>query len=182
MGKSVLPTHIIPLSRRKILLSVIGCLCFIGLGILLLITDQQRIDRAHSGHSLRELRVVGSVTIAIFTFFGYIGINRLRNSGQGLILDAKGITIAMSLASRETVKWTQIERITITTVHSQTFLTFHLRNPQKSLRTGPRWIRFFKWINMKFWGSPLHLSALGLQIGFAELITLVEQYHPVERE
>lgn len=180
MSKQVDAAVIIPISKRKIIIGFVVCILFIALGIFLTIAKLPQTDLSRPRHHPLEIRITGIANIAIFSFFLIMGIKGLHNRGAGLIVNRKGITFAMTQSSTEFIKWSHIERITITKVRSQTFLTLHLRNPEKYLRSGTLLQRIVKRINMKFWGSPIHVSSLGLQIRFSDLIALIEQYHPVE--
>ena len=178
MHKQAQPKVVIPISKRKVVLTLVGCLLFIGLGIALVKIDQPQLDRTRARYSLAEVRIVGAVNIAICVTFFVFGIKQLFKGDPGLILDRKGITLK-SAAVVEQIKWTEIERITITKIRSQKFITLHLRNPEKYLRGKSWFYRFFARINMKYWGSPIHFSPGLLQIRFDELITLIQQYHEV---
>ncbi len=158
----------IPLSRTKMILTFLGSLLFVGLGLWLLINPPK------SNHWLFESPAVIFITgIASVIFFGLVAVTIFRkflDNKPGLIISQHGITDNSSGVSAGLISWTDIQEIRKINVMTQKFLMVIVRNPEDYLDkvSNPLKRNAMK-INYKKYGSPISISSNALQTNFEGL-------------
>lgn len=163
---------IIPLSKTKMILTLLGSIAFVVLGGWLLIY-------ASNGAEFIPF-FVQAVGVSAIVFFGIVAIfasKKLFDKSPGLIINAKGIFDNSSGVSVGLITWDQITGFSVSTVESQRFLTIHVHNPEAYLNRGNFLQRIAIKANSKFYGSPVQLSSNSLQTNFDELLKTIQQYH-----
>jgi len=158
----------IPLSKQKMLLTLLGSIVFVGLGIWFLI-NPPRISNPILGNPT----LIFILGLASILFFGLVAVTILRKFSDkkpGLIISRHGITDNSSGVSAGLILWTDIQEIKISQVMSQKFLMFIVSNPQDYLDkvTNPLKRNAMK-MNYKTYGSPISISSNSLRINFNEL-------------
>lgn len=158
----------IPLSKQKMLLTLLGSIVFVGLGIWFLI-NPPRISNPILGNPA----LIFILGLASILFFGLVAVTILRKFSDkkpGLIISRHGITDNSSGVSAGLILWTDIQEIKISQVMSQKFLMFIVSNPQDYLDkvTNPLKRNAMK-MNYKTYGSPISISSNALRINFNEL-------------
>ncbi len=160
--------RIIPLSRKKIVLIILGSLAFVGLGIWMW---------GHaSGTSMAEgilLRVISVLSIGFFGLCGIYGCVKIFDSKPGLIIDQEGIIDSSSAAAVGRVPWSEITGVTISEISGQKFLTIHVTDPEKYMERGGAMTKRMHRMNLKMTGSPINLSSNALGIDFNELCQIL---------
>jgi len=162
----------IPLSKTKMLLTLLGSLLFVALGLWLLINPPE------SNHWL-----FGNPTVIIISglasviFFGLVAATVFRkfsDKNPGLTINRLGIIDNSSGASAGLIPWTDIQEIKISQIMSQKFLMFIVSNPEDYLEkvTNPLKRNAMK-INYKTYGSPISISSNALQTNFDDLHKLL---------
>ncbi|MGI6319906.1 MAG: STM3941 family protein [Bacteroidales bacterium] len=164
----------IPLSKKKMTLTLLGSIIFVGLGIWFLI-NPPKINNPIFGNPT----VIFIVGLASILFFGLVAITvfrKLSDKKAGLIINKQGIIDNSSGVSAGLVLWTDIEEIKVSQVMSQKFLMFIVKNPQDYLDkvTNPLKRKGME-MNYKTYGSPISISANSLQTNFDELYNLLTE-------
>jgi hypothetical protein len=162
----------IPLSKTKLLLTLLGSLLFVALGLWLLINPPE------SNHWLFGNSTVIIITgLASVIFFGLAAVTIFRkfsDKNPGLTINRQGIIDNSSGASAGLIPWTDIQEIKISQVMNQKFLMFIVSNPEDYLEkvTNPLKRNAMK-INYKTYGSPISISSNALQTNFDDLHKLL---------
>jgi hypothetical protein len=164
----------IPLSKKKMLLTLMGALAFVGLGFWFLISPPQ------SNHWLFGNSALIFVSgLASILFFGFVAITVFRKSSDnkpGLTINRQGIEDNSSGVSAGLIPWTDIQEVTLSQVMNQKFLMLIVKNPQEYLNKikNPLKRNAMK-MNYKTYGSPISISSNSLQINFDELQRLLSE-------
>ena len=162
----------IPLSKTKMILTFLGSIMFVGLGLWFLINPPK------SNHWLFGNPTVIFITgIASVIFFGLVAITIFRKFSDkkpGLTINRQGIFDNSSGVSAGLIPWTDIQEIKISQVMSQKFLMFIVSNPEDYLEkvTNPLKRNAMK-MNYKTYGSPISISSNALQTNFDDLHKLL---------
>lgn len=164
----------IPLSKKKIILLLIGAAVFVALGIWF-VMEPDKFSRG----PLRNPTVVTIVGIAAIIFFGFCAlyaVRKLPDNKPGLIIDEFGLTDNSSAVSAGHILWTDINDLSVMTIQKQQFILLHVKNPQDYIdRQTRNFKRRMMQLNFKMYGSPLMLNTNGLKITFDELHQLIVQ-------
>ena len=162
----------IPLSKIKMILTFLGSLMFVGIGIWFLTNPPK------SNHLLFGNQTVIFITgIASVIFFGLVAITIFRKFSDkkaGLTINRQGIVDNSSGVSAGLIPWADIQEIKISQVMSQKFLMFIVRNPEDYLEKvkNPLKRNAMK-MNYKTYGSPISISSNALQTNFDDLHKLL---------
>lgn len=162
----------IPLSKTKMIMTFLGSLMFVGLGIWFLTNPPK------GNHWLFENPVVIFIAgLASVIFFGLVAVTIFRkffDNKPGLTINRQGIIDNSSGVSAGLVPWTDIQEIKISQVMSQKFLMFIVKNPEDYLVkvTNPLKRNAMK-MNYKTYGSPISISSNALQTNFDDLHKLL---------
>lgn len=167
---------VIPLSKKKIVLLMLGALGFVALGawVLAVADEIPRRDPA-------VLRAAGIVAIVFFGFASVYALRKLFDAAPGLIINSRGIVDNSSAIAAGLIPWEQITELTVTTVQSQRLLTIHVRSPDLFLTQGNFMRRMAAKVNYKHYGSPVQISANALKVSFDELLALVRHHFETHR-
>ncbi|PJE46011.1 MAG: hypothetical protein CUR34_11485 [Sediminibacterium sp.] len=158
----------IPLSKTKMILTFLGSIMFVGLGLWFLINPPK------SNHWLFGNPTVIFITgIASVIFFGLVSITIFRKFSDkkpGLTINRQGIFDNSSGVSAGLIPWTDIQEIKISQVMSQKFLMLIVSNPEDYLEkvTNPLKRNAMK-MNYKTYGSPISISSNALKTNFDDL-------------
>lgn len=165
----------IPLSKRKMLLTLLGAGLFIIAGIYFVVKPNQLL----TGFITSTIPIVlaGVASILFFGAIFIISIRKLYDKMPGLIISADGITDNASGTSAGFIPWADINEIKTAQVMSQKFLLIMVRNPEEHLAKISNAIkRKGMALNLKSTGTPISISANSLQIDFEELHMLLQQH------
>jgi hypothetical protein len=163
---------LIPLSRTKITFLLLGSAAFIAASVWLW-ANADRIPR-------RNPLYVEAVAIAGVGFFGLCGfyaLVKIFDGAPGLIVDVEGIVDNSSAVSAGRIPWSDIRGFKITSVHKQKFLTIEVYNAETYLQRASFLKRPLVALNMKYFDSPVQISANTLKIDFDRLVRLVTDSH-----
>lgn len=155
---------LVPLSKVKIVLILLGSVVFVGIGVWIW-TD------SNDAFSLTVAAAGGG-------FFGLCGLYallKLFDAAPGLIIDAEGIVDNSSGTSAGRIRWSEIRSFKVTTVSHQRLLTIELQNPETYIQRANFLKRRLLTVSAWYFGGPVHISANALKINFDELITLVTE-------
>jgi hypothetical protein len=159
---------IIPLSKRKLGWTVVGAAAFViaSIAVLVFATRYTWLYRVAFGGG-------GAV------FFGLVfvfGIKRLTHMPPGLTLTPDGLLDNSNGVSIGAVRWSDVTRVTVSSIASTRFLVFHVRDPAPYFARGNALQRMGKRANAAMVGSPVTLASVALDIPFDELHRLVQTY------
>lgn len=123
------------------------------------------------------MRVVAIICASSFSLCGIYVFVKLFDTTPRLIIDSEGIIDNSSGFSAGRIPWREIQGISVTTMNSQKFLTFHVENSQKYIERGNWLKRELNAVNLRYFGSPIQISANSLRINFDELNKAVDEFH-----
>lgn len=158
----------IPLSKTKMMLTFLGSLAFVLLGIWFLLYPPK------SNHWLFGNEIVIFVAgLAAILFFGLVAITLFRkflDNKPGLIINSEGVTDNSSGVSAGLIPWTDIQEIKTVQVMNQQFLMLIVKNPNDYLNkvSNPLKRNAMK-VNYKTYGSPISISSNALQTNLDDL-------------
>lgn len=158
-------TVTIPLSRKKLILGVVGSAAFIAISAWLwsIAETQQR-------HSPLSVKVVAASGLTIFGVFGAYCCIKLFDRKSGLIIDSMGLIDNSSAIAAGRIEWHEITGIRETAIMGQRFLTIDVVDAEKFLGRGNSYVRMLNAANARATGSPINISANALQVTFDDLL------------
>lgn len=162
----------IPFSKQKMLMTLLGSIAFVGLGIWFLINPPKISNPIFVNPTL--IFIVGLTSVLFFGLAAVTIFRKFSDKKPGLIISRHGITDNSSVVSAGLIPWTDIQEIKISQVMSQKFLMFIVSNPQDYLDkvTNPL-KRIAMKMNYKTYGSPISISSNALRTNFNELQNLL---------
>lgn len=163
-------TVVIHLSKKKLVLLAVGATVFVALGIVLLFVAKQL-----AGFEALLVQAVGWVCIIFFGLALVVALRKLADNRPGLVISDVGIEDNSSGVAAGLIPWIEIQGLDVSMVQSQQFLTIRVINPEKYLERGNFIKRLASRANLKYYGSPIQISASALQLDFEELVALVKQ-------
>lgn len=166
----------IELSKKKILLLILGSCVFVGLGIWLLSLDEATIRSQHPYRSPSLIHGVGIVSIVFFGATGAFTIHKLFDKKPGLVLNSSGVIDNSSSVSAGLIQWSEILGAEIYEIHGQKMLIIKVRNPQEYIERGGALKRALNNASHKMCGSPIAITSNALNVDFSELLSLFEEY------
>jgi hypothetical protein len=161
---------VIPLKKTKLLKIVVIAGVFVAIGIFMMFTEDV---------------VALLFGLAGILFFGSIlafSVRKLFDRKPGLIVTSGYIEDNASGVAAGMIPWSEIRGISIATVQAQQFLTIHVTDPEKYVERGGVLKRMMNRVNLKHFGSPVHIPATTLDIDFDDLATLVEYRFQLHRQ
>jgi hypothetical protein len=167
---------VIELSKKKVLLLIVGSIAFVVLGLWMFSLDASSIARNLPRKDPRFVHGVGVAAIVFFGLCGSIGLRKLFDKKPGLVLNSSGITDNSSGLSAGFIPWSEIEDATILQVGAQKILIIMVENPEAYVGRGNILQRAANKMNFKLYGTPILITSNTLKIGFPELLSLFHQY------
>jgi len=161
---------VVPLRRGTVALMFLGAVAFVALGVSMFLTADQ--------FRRRPPLFVKAVAVVCVGFFGLVAVKagaRLFDMSPGLIIDAEGIVDNSSGIAAGRIPWSDIKRIQTSTSEKRGFLTIEVHDPQKYVRRA-RWVkRVAVTQNMRYFGSPIHISVDTLRIDYDDLRKAIKE-------
>jgi hypothetical protein len=161
---------VVPLRKGMIVLMFLGAAAFVALGLSMYLNADQ---------SRRPPLFVKAVAVVCVGVFGLVAVGtgaKLFDMSPGLIIDAEGIVDNSIGIAAGRIPWSDIKRIRTSTSEKRGFLTIEVHDPQKYIRRA-RWVkRVAVTQNMRFFGSPIHISVETLRIDFDDLRKAVKEF------
>jgi len=171
---------VILLSKKKIVLLLLGCVALVAVSIWLgYIADSQR------RYNPLLMKGVAFAGVSFFGLCGIYGCIKFFDGRPGLILDKEGIVDNSSAVSAGRIPWSEITGLKVSEIAGQRFLTIEVVNVHKYIERGSFLKRMLNRANTKMVGSPINISANALRLNFDELLRVLteefERYRaPVE--
>jgi len=172
----------IPLSKKKIVLLLIGAFIFVVFGILFVIEPENFVNFIHFtlihriiSENPELIRIIGVVAIGFFGAVWIYGIKKLIDKKVGLIIDSNGITDNSNASSIGLIEWNDISEIRTTQVMSTKFLLIDIVNPEKYIGKAKNRMqaRLMK-ANMNMYETPLSITSNTLKYDFNELEKMIQ--------
>lgn len=163
----------IPLSKKKMVLTLLGAIGFIALGLWFLI-EPPKVNNPIFGNPTL-IFVTGLASVLFFGLVAVAIIKKFPDNKPGLIINSEGIFDNSSGVSAGLVLWIDIDEIRTTQVMNQKFLMFIVKNPQLYIDRQTNVLKR-KGMQMNFssYGSPISISANSLSANFDELQELLQ--------
>jgi hypothetical protein len=165
-------TIMIPLSKRKLFMLLIGSVLFVVAGVFFLIKPATFLSPLMQNE--RFIAIIGSAAILFFGFCAVFAAKKMFDNRPGLIIDQLGITDNSSGVGGGVIPWNEIDGISTAQVQSQRFILVMVSDPDKYIAAqhGSFKRRMMK-INYRMYNTPVCISANGLQTNFDELYNLI---------
>lgn len=164
----------IPLSKKKLMLLLVGSLVFVAAGIWFLL-NPPKINNPFFGNP----NFILIISIAAILFFGLMAFfiaRKLPDNRPGLIIDQLGLIDNSSALSPGQVLWSDIENISVIEINRQKLILLDVKNPQDYIdRQSNGFKKKLMQINFNSYGTPLSITANSLQIEFDELFRLLNE-------
>ncbi len=158
----------IPLSKKKIMLGIIGSLAFVAIGVWFLVSPPQTSNPFWSNPQM-----LGFLGVASILFFGLcfvVFLNKIRQTQVGLVLDKEGITDNSSGVSAGKIPWKDITHLEVLQIHRQRMILIYVQQPQAYIdRQSNALKRMLMNANYQSYGTPISISTTALAISFDEL-------------
>lgn len=162
----------IPYSKRFLWMSFFASICFIVLAVSFVIEPPKS-----SNYFFRKFELTAVISWIAIVFFGTIAVfsvRKIMSNKPGLIISQVGIDDNSGGRALGLIPWSDIEEINVMEVRQQKFMVLILNNPDEHINNTTN---FFKKSAMKSkwktYGSPLTISATGLQMEFSDLYALL---------
>ena len=162
---------VVPLSRVKISLILLGSAAFVTMSLWLWM-NAGLIPRRNPLY----VQGVAALGIAFFGLCGLYAFFKLFDMAPGLVIDSKGIIDNSSGVSAGRIPWSEIQGFHTTTVQRQRFLTIDVKDPDKYVQRAPFVKRQLVGVNAKYFGGPIQISANALKINFDELLKVANDF------
>jgi hypothetical protein len=151
---------VIPLSKWKLFGLLFLGLGFVAIGLWLIF--------AMGNWPIGLISVLFFGTASVFS-----GI-QLFSTQPGLTITMQGLIIHAPMSSEKMIYWTDIEEIWMTAVSSQQFISLGLKNPQAFIEKEANPLRrSLMKMNLRWYGTPFHISTSNLKIDFHQLYPLI---------
>lgn len=162
---------IIPLSKTKMILSLVGACAFVVAGVWLFLNTALFSEFPYA--FFREPLVIRAVGLISIVFFGAIAvmvIRKLSDDKAGLILDAAGIVDNSNATSIGFIAWEDVTAIRRHQVMSTKFLLVDVVDSEKYIKKAKDgFMTKMLRLNTKQYGTPISISSNSLQCSFDEL-------------
>ncbi|WP_300601484.1 STM3941 family protein [Niabella sp.] len=164
-------TITIPVNKKKIIRNLVGAAVFVLLGILFVIKPFLFIR----SDDPTMIRIIGYICTGFFGVAIILFVQKLQDKKAGLIIDEEGITDNSSGIAAGRVLWKDIKNIRTERVTDQPFIMLEIKNPEAYLQQqkNPVKKRAME-LNYQLYKTPVGISAQFLNIGFEELLQLLE--------
>lgn len=151
---------------------LLGALAFVAIGLWFVIAPPT-IENSYWGNPVK-LAIAGYASILFFGLCAFYLIRKLPDTKPGLIIDHEGLTDNSSGLSAGRVLWSDIVNLSVIQIHKQKLIMLHVKNPQEYIgRQTSLFKRKSMELNYKMYGTPLSITANGLQTSFEDLLTIL---------
>lgn len=171
---------VIPLSKTKISLLLLGSVAFVLLGLWLLLFTPE-IKHPLFGNKT-ALIIAALLAIVFFGTTAVINLIKLVQRTPGLVIGRDGIYDNSSAVTAGLIKWEDLQDIGVMEIQKQKLLMLYVQNPHEYISSQKNAIkRKIMQINYKTYSTPISISTNGLQCKFDELHALLKQYLDLAR-
>jgi hypothetical protein len=163
---------VIPLSKSKLVLPVVGATAFVLLSVFVYLNAYQLPQ--YNPTLIMAIAIVGMLSSALFAVYG---VRKLLDTSPGLIIDSGGLVDNSSAISMGRIPWSDITSFKVTVIGIQRFLSIRVRNSKEYLQRVSVLKRPFAVLNTKLYGTPIHITANTLKMDFDELVARITEAH-----
>ena len=161
---------VVPLSKVRISLILLGSVGFVALGCWL----WPHAD-SDPHHSPLYVKAVAAAAIAFFSVCGLFALFKLFDRSPGLVIDAQGIIDNSSGLSAGRIPWSDIRGLHVTVVQRRKFLCVQVDDPDKYVQRASFLKRQLVRMNAKYFGGPILISTVALSTDFDELLRVATE-------
>lgn len=163
---------LIPLSKTKIVLLILGCILFVVTSIFLW-TIAEEVQR----FSPLFIRIVCVAGVLLFGVIGVYTFRKLFDNKPGMIINEQGITNNTNAFGTQYIAWENVTGIDVGKVQSTRFLLIYVNNPQEIIDQQKGFKRFATKQNMKWYNTPIAISSNTLKYNFDKLLETVSDFY-----
>ncbi len=157
---------IIPLSRKKITLTILGSM---GAFAILFWVFQNTGDRIY-------VKIVSAMGVVFFGFGVIYSFIRLFNKKPGLVINDEGIIDNSSFSSPTgLIKWENITGVSITETYRYKSLSIHVNNADEIISKQQGFKKILMNWNKKHFNSPIQISSSSLKCNFQDLYNIIKE-------
>jgi hypothetical protein len=159
---------IIPLSRTKIILSLLGSILFVFLGVCFVNNPEKFISIVCRNENF--IRIVGLAGILFFGLCFAFYVRKVFDFSPGLTIDESGLIDNSSAVAAGKILWSDINDISVIEIKKKKIIMIQVKNPNDYIdRQAFGFKRKLMKINHSMYGTPISLTANGLRMTFDEL-------------
>ena len=163
----------IPLSKRKLILALLGSLLLVVGGLWMVSNPERFQSTVFSNQTF--IFLMGIVSILFFGTCGFYISKKLADPRPGLIIDGTGITDNTSGISAGFIPWSDIKEFKTAQVINQKFIMVIVYNPEYYIERQTNSIKKNAvTVNYRSYGSPVSISANALKCNFSELERILQ--------
>jgi hypothetical protein len=160
---------IIPLSKTKVSLLLLGSLAFVASGFWFVTNPPPTFLPPMA------LKLVGVLTVLFFSLTGVVAIRKMLDTEPGIVIDEEGIKDNSSGLAAGLIPWRDIKDLSVLEIGRQKMIMIHVTSPQKYIDRQPSFIqKKVAQLNLNNYGSPISLSANTLKCSFDELFNILK--------
>ncbi len=159
---------VVPLSKGKGVLHLLGAVAFVAAGIWIWsIADVQ--TRYHP----QRMKAAAVVGISFFGLCALYGLFKFFDTRPGLIIDDQGIVDNSSAVAAGRILWDEVVALNVGETAGQRFITIMVKDPEKFVARGGFFSKMLRVANANMTGSPINISATSLGLRFEELCQIL---------
>lgn len=122
------------------------------------------------------LLIIGISAVLIFGLIAVIITFKLLDNKPGLSIDNFGLVDNSSLPSRRQINWTEIEDISMIEIGLVKLITIQLKDTHAYInKQNCKYKRILHKMNWVWYGAPICLSSITLQINALDLLILLKE-------
>ena len=166
----------IELSKRKLVLLLSAGIGFVFFGCWFLVNPSNFVNFSTRNEIIVFIAgILGVVVFGVASVFLFI---KLFDKKAGLVINNQGIIDNTNSSSMGLISWPEITKIYKKKVISTEILIIEIRNPEEYIQKANGLKKLGLKQNLKSYGTPITLTAVGLKCSFDELERLVlESYN-----
>jgi len=161
---------IIPLSRKKITLLLLGAIGFVVLCFWLI-----QIAETQSRFNPQFIEIISVIGIVSFGLCGIYAFTKFFDKRPGLVINDEGITDNSSAVCAGLIKWGNITNVSITEIYGQKILTIEVNNVDEILSKQQGFKKVLMNLNKNYFSSPVQISSNALKCNFQELYDIIKE-------
>ena len=159
---------VVPLSKGKIVLLLVGAVAFVVGSIWI-----WSIAGAQTRYNPLYMKAAAIAGVSFFGLCAIYGCLKVFDTRPGLIIDDQGIVDNSSAVATGRVFWDEIVALKVSEIAGQRFITILVAEPQK--RRGNFFGRMLNATNTTMTGSPINISSNSLRMKFDELVQVLNE-------
>jgi hypothetical protein len=167
---------IIELSKKRLLLLLLGASAFVAVGVWMFSLDAASIQSRRGGNDPAFVHGLGLAAILFFGLCGLYALKKLFDKKPALVFNNSGIVDNASSVSPGFIPWSEVVGAELWEMQKQKLLIVKVRDPQEYFERGNPLRRKLNQANHKMVGSPISIHSNALKIEFSELASLFNRY------